>query len=228
MDKNMETTTEKKNFATELVFAAAAAAQRINNGYLRKATADNSRKSNAILARSFITKPANLLPEDYEFGNRVRENYKNLLFEFIAGSLRNYLHEAHLTSMMEEIPASGANSTRLISLIAALPNSYLEEQNRKSARENLERLKEHSNPVGLVGQWYTGKVTVVDAIFKIRFRSYAVNVVTASGEILYFFTYDKFVVNSKVEIQGHIKAHYGQTTQLERVSLAPKKAESNG
>jgi len=235
----------EKMFPRDQIWAATAAAQRMNSEYVKRgvsskliregnknypiqeATPLDMKLTNAALMRIFLTSDqSDILPEDFVKGETIRVHFASNVTLLFEGTIQSFLKQALDASTQEEFDLKD----KAIPLIASLPASYARDVKRREERDDLSELSMNSRL--LSGNLYDTvelEVTIVDCIFKSKFGSHAVNaLVNGTNQLLFFFEREMFKMGDVVKISGRIKAFHGNTTQLNYVrNLSKKEKDTN-
>ena len=208
------------------VFAAAAAAQRINGSYVKenciKYLSEHSDEfinitANKHLVKKFLKDDAGqITDEDRAEGAAVRSYWKLKMFAVLQGNANDFISKAVETASKEIIESTDNLS---LGLISSLPAGYIRGM-AKDARDEIKQdaviLSEHQ---GKEGDRITGQVTILDCIYSTNWFCYYV-----TGKIGHnvFLWISKTEVNTGTTfmLQGRVKRHRDDNiTQLNYVKL---------
>jgi hypothetical protein len=226
------------SYPRDLVFATACAAQRINGQYVKRPFIPFSRYYpvyvpvakrvepsdtmlyNAALMKSILASDqSNILPEDYEYAELVRNYYCSKIAYVFGGEAGDFLKNAVDAASTEEI----ATGEKLFGLTASLPSCYANNVKRDLERNNLRELTDNSIALDAeIGQLVILNVKIVDAIFKEKWQSNAVNALVnnvSGNRMVFFFSKHSWTKGNTYNVSGTIKNKGNQTTQLNRVTL---------
>lgn len=208
--------------STALVFAAVAAAHRVNRGAYIKGnliTVEGEPPeftSNRELVDSFMEEPTRILPEDTELGESVRTHFKGLTFKMLAGKVLNEFEQKAL-----QLASADTMEQRGAAVVAALPSAYARDLKRRSVEDRIaECLPQYVGPLG-------SKVTVtgevVRAVHSQQWNTWFVTVVT-DDNLAVFFSFGQVEIGSKITVAGKVKAHRpGFQTQLNYTKIVGNK-----
>ena len=210
----------KVTFPIELVWAAVAAADRVNGGeYVKMVTSyapagdilANSfmaqKRTNRDLTYSFLDKPETMLPEDHEFGRTLHDHYKGLLFRQL-GAGTNMPVNTFLDAVSNIVAKTRAGAYD-VAIMASLPSSYRRELERDAVRERLEAKGAASKFIGQEGSKHVLKIVTETVFYSDKYDSHIVTA-TAGTDIVKFFTSkDKaqFPLGQEIVIKGSVKRH---------------------
>lgn len=208
---------ETQIWPTDLVFAAACAAYRVNNGYLKTPvyTDETTQFPNKVLMRSYIQDPSKITDQDREQADIVRTYWRNKLIAVLSGSANNFIQKAVNLASKESF-----ESTEFFDLatVAYMPLGYVNgiEQDKRS--DAIREVRLGSSCIGAVGDKIQGTAKVLDCKWSDR---WGVHYVTAQfGNNVILFTY-KTKLDNDVEVMfnGTVKAHMDTITRVNRVRI---------
>ena len=233
--KQVSENVEPKFYARSDVFAAAAAAQRINGEYVKRTKLQFNRISpaNSTLLKNdpnttklpngslmkimLAANCSDITPQDYEYGERVREYFCSKITLIFDGTAQSFIKAAVDAATIEEVPEAGP----MIMLVASLPSVYERNIQRSVEREKLSEATNNSIPLDQqIGETVQLNITVIDAIYKPRFNSTAVNAVVNNiqgNRVIFFFDRKNWVKGNTYNIAARIKNKGNQITQVHYV-----------
>ncbi len=207
-------------YETKLVFAAACAAQRINNDYVKFPVIsyedDNEGEviieSNKVLVNKFIKDTTNITEEDYEMADRVISYCNQVTFKILAGNRINDFEQ----TMMEIAAKENIIKAYDIAVISSLPASYLRSIERRNVQD---RLNDCSGFAGKVGEKVSITGEVVRCNYNQEYGIYFVTVITNDNKQVFFAFRNKLEIGSIHTFTGKVKAHRDTATQLNYVKM---------
>lgn len=208
------------NFTAEQVWAAAAAADRINGGYVKEdvyVMENQCRKllteANKVMVKRWLREGyfSDIEPEDYEAGQRYRDYFKTFTLKALAGRLNDFEHTAMKIATMDEF--TGRNLLEF-AVISCLPSVARRDQQRM----DLQREVYASVPLaGNQGDTVIGDVEVVNCNYNQNYNKFKVN--ARMGDSFVHFWY-KDRIEGSVRIRAKIKDIRGdKTTALNYVKI---------
>jgi hypothetical protein len=205
---------------TDQVFAAAVAAQEINSGYQKFAKFDDQfncvSKPNKVLMHEMMVAQCEFTEDQWAQARAVRNHYQSLLFEQMAGELKDFLSTALRIATAIHVRS---NNWLDLAVIAALPGCYKRDCERKAAEEQRQLLQQRSSPVGQVGQRVQGRFEVVQCRWSDRWCRWTVNA-QQDHNLFFFFHNHSLKPGDQIEVRGTVKCHRdGTVTQLNRVKV---------
>lgn len=208
-----------KTYSADQVFGAAVAAQEANGDYVKYAKQDPETgavlvKPNKELMREFLE--TQLTPEQIARGREVREHYHRLLFQQLAGELKDFLASALRVSSRAEF---GNTDWLDLAIVAALPSCCYRDQKREAAQTQREQIAENSQPVGQPGDRVSGDFTVVQCSWSRKWNLWTVNA-QHNGNLFFMFLKQEVQPGTVIHVTGTVKHHRdGNVTQLCRVRV---------
>jgi hypothetical protein len=214
-----------RKFSVSDVWAAACAAQRINGEYLkegRNTYGDNgqvlsTKRRNRDIMIEFLNNPGQLLVEDVEQGEQVRNFLQNdLTFRAIKGKLTEFDSAVSKVLAVKEEFDTFKNKYEL-AVVAALPTSA----NRTQAHQNqIERVRfARGGFIGQAGDKITAQVEVLGAVFSKNYGVYWIKGITDKDQPVFFSSKNAYDSGTWLSVQGTVKAHRDDVTQFTRVKV---------
>jgi len=207
------------------VWAAACAADRVNGGYfkdeqwMRNATPPYIAKfRNRDVMMEFLTHPSDITAEDIERGQACREFLNSdLTFRTLQGKTTSFDDAVRKVLAVEE-----RFDTRLdryeLAIVACLPASVARSQARQTVDERVRFAG--GGLIGNLGNKVTLKdVEVLSANYSQQYNIYWIRGVTDQDQVVLFSNKESFDVGSHLTIQGKVKAHRDNLTQLNYVKV---------
>ena len=198
------------------VVAAACAAQRVNDTYIKvkyQLGDSNHRQTNRELVyqfledESFVTDADRLLAED------IKEYFKGYTFKVLSGA---YLSEFDRTTMKileEEFTPEGYN----VALLCSIPNNYLKAKKRDEADRRTRFAQ--GGYVGKVGERLNLQVEVIRCVFSQKWGIFYVTAMTTSDQAVFFGYKQEVAEGTVLNIDGTVKRQDNNQTQLNRVKI---------
>ena len=198
------------------VWAAACAAQRINGRYIKSLfgiAEGQDAVPNRVLIDQHLANPSFITEADRKQGELVRNYYKGLTFKILQGKKLNEFDNTAMVIANRDI----ITETYDLAVIASLPSCY----ERAVKRDNINRKIENASGgyIGKVGDKVKLSVEVVRSNFSQQWNVFFVTGLTTDNQAV-FFSYKQGIDAGKViKIQGTVKAHRDNSTQLNRVKV---------
>ena len=207
------------NYNADDVWAAACQAQQVNGTYVKDGQTsvlnpDVICKSNRQLVNELMTDPTKITDENREQGLKVRKYYQGLTFKVLKGiKLNDFDNNVMLISNRDVI-----NENFDLAVIASLPNSYV----RAVQRDNVDqRIKfatgGYISKPGLKATLI--KLEVLKSIFSHKYNVNFITGITPTDEVVFFSYKESIPVGQNIIVNGTVKAHRDNSTQLSRVKL---------
>ena len=213
-------------YAVSDVWAAACAAQRINGDYVKEyvyewdevaQTNKVAKDKNRNIMMHFLANPAQLLVEDVEAGETLRNWLQNdITFRALKSQLTDFDSAAQKCLAVADRFFTVSHRYEL-AVIAALPNSHA----KSTAREvTQDRLRATSGElIGNVGDKLQLNIEVIRSVFSKNWNIWFTTAVTADNKAVFFSYRQQLVTGQFHTIKGTVKAHKDGQTQLNRVSI---------
>ena len=207
------------NYNANDVWAAACQAQQVNGSYVKLSALTENQltsgvRSNREIIVSLMENTNEILDESREQGKKVRQYYQGLTFKVLKGiKLNDFDNNVMLISNRDVITENFD-----LAVIASLPNSYV----RAVARDNVDqRIKfatgGYISKPGLKATLI--KLEVLKSIFSHRYNVNFITGVTPADEVVFFSYKESIPVGQDIIVNGTVKAHRDNSTQLSRVKL---------
>jgi hypothetical protein len=211
-------------YSADDVWGAAVAAQRINGAYLKEAfyktnedgSAELVKKRNRDVMMDFLCVPGTITDEDRTQGRECLRFLQNdLTFRALKGQLSAFDASVSKVIAVENHFDSKQHSLEL-AVIACLPQSH----QRSIARQEVQsRVQQSAGVFGAIGDKVTLEVEVVSANYSKNYNIFWVTAITQDNRAVFFSYKSKLITGSWIQIQGAIKAHRDDKTQLNRVKV---------
>ena len=208
------------------VWAAACAAQRINGGYFKEPsyewdeaanTSRLTRRRNRDVMMEFLQNPHQLSVDDVETGEQVREFLqKDLTFRALKGQLTEFDSAVSKCIAVQDGFYTVSHRYEL-AVVAALPNSVQRSQERQNTEQRLKFAQ--GGLIGKPGDRITTNVEVISANYSQQYNIFWIRGITEQDQPVTFSNKEKFDVGTHLTIQGKVKAHRENITQLNYVKV---------
>lgn len=204
-------------FDTDVVFAAAAYAQRINGGYLKSPEmAGNvvTKPSNRDLVKIALADTSVLTDSDRSLGQAVRQFLGHqLTVKTLRGSLTDFDQAVAKVINRDQI----ADVDRYdIAITASLISAYERAQREQALSERVDHTQGY---LGDVGAKVLANIEVTKSVFSKNYGIYFVSGITDTNQAVFFSYRESMVIGGQITIKGTVKAHRDGTTQLSRVKV---------
>ncbi len=208
------------------VWAAACAAQRVNGGYYKESHFEWNEvaRANVLVKRrnrdimmEFLQNPDRIQAEDVEAGEQVRDFLqKDITFRALKGKLTDFDSSTSKCLAVTERFYTVSNRYEL-AVIAALPNSARRSQERQTADQRLRFAR--GGLIASVGTKITANVEVISANYSQQYNLFWIKAITDQDQPVMFSNKEKFDAGTFITIQGKVKAHRDNLTQLNYVKV---------
>jgi hypothetical protein len=208
------------------VWAAACAAQRINGEYVKESTYTYNEASgqtvldkrrNRDIMMEFLQNPDQLLVEDVEAGEQVREFLqKDLTFRALKGQLTEF--DSATSKCIAVTDRFYTVSHRYeMAVVASLPNSARRSQTRQTVDSRLKFAT--GGLIGQPGNKITANIEVLSASYSQQYNIFWIRGITDQDQPVMFSNKENFDAGARLTIQGKVKAHRDNLTQLNYVKV---------
>jgi hypothetical protein len=206
----------RPSYNTADVFAAAAAAHRVNGGYLKYSEtndeAGTSKIANKILIRQFLDGNFDIREQDREVGEKVMQHCRSLTFKLLTDKRLSDFEQNMLSIVEKETVGSNFD----IAIVSSLPAAYERTQIRNTVEV---RLRETECLDGLVGDKVAISAEVVKCYFSDTWGTHFVTAITEDNKQVFFAYRNKLEVGSNFTAEGKIKSQRDNSTQLNYVKM---------
>jgi hypothetical protein len=207
-------------YNTREVFAAACAAQRVNGEYLKQGEydeqGDQKRIANKYLTLDFLNSKFDIRDEDRELSEHVIRHFQSLTFKILQGDiLSEFESKAMACSNSEDIGLFE------VGLISSLPSYYLRNRylrNEAKAVVN-RRIRDAVGHIGQVGDKVQLELEVLHCTHSQRWDTFFITGITPDNKSV-FFSFKRLIAKgTTMNIEGKVKAHRDDSTQLNYVKV---------
>jgi hypothetical protein len=207
---------QRPSYNTVDVFAAACAATRVNGGYLKYTETNDesgtSKLANKILIRQFLDGTFDVRDSDREQGEKVMQHCRSLTFKLLTDK-RLSEFEQNMLSIVEK---ETLDSNYDIAIVSSLPNTY----NRSEYRRAVDtRIRETEGVFGTVGERVQVTAEVVKSYFSDQWGTHFITAITDDNKQVFFAYKQSLTVGDNINIDGKVKAHRDNSTQLNYVKM---------
>jgi hypothetical protein len=202
------------SYDSDDVWGAAVIAFRANKGYVKAlAPGIEAHKTNRQLVEEYLASGTPILEADIEEGRKIRQYFKALTFKVIEGKTLT----PFLQSAMQIADRDTITSNLGIGTIASLPATYA----KMTQRDNVENKIKWARGgfVGQVGDNTTQTIEVVKKLWSQNWCTWYYTGLNSEDQVL-FFAYKKDIeIGTSVTIEGKVKSHRDNSTQLSHVKV---------
>ncbi len=207
------------NFNANDVWGASAAAQRINNAYLKSIPVDENYQpvegvqTNRQIIDTFLANTDLISQADRDEGENIRTYYKGLTFKILQGIKLNDFDNTAMTIANRDTIESMYD----VAVIASLPSCYIRAKARDDANA---RVRDADGGfISSPGNKVTLDIEVVKCIYSRNYNTYFVTGITDKNQAVFFSYKDGMNAGKRIKIAGTVKAHRDDSTQLNRVKV---------
>ena len=207
-------------FTAETVWACAAAAQRINDGYYKEdkweVVNDQARKvsdANKVMVKAWLRDQdfSQITAADTAEGIRARNHFKSYTFLAIAGRLNEFQQTAMKLAAKEEFTGCDIYDFAVISCLPSVAVRDVANSELKREIYTSEQLQ------GNIGDTIVGDITVTKSRFNSDYNKHKITARMGESFVDFWFGQE---LEGTIRVKGKIKTQRGdKTTQLNYVKL---------
>ncbi len=201
------------NFKADDVWSAACAAQRINGAYLKMIEEGKNVETNRQIVDRFVADTSNITAADREQGEAVRKYYKGLTFKILKGIKLSDFDNTAMTIANRDTIESNYD----VAVIASLPSCYLRGVQRDSINNRIDRA--NGGFISFPGNKVKLSIEVLKANYSQQWGVYLNTGITPEDEVVFFSFKRDLPIGEVITIEGTVKAHRDNSTQLNRVKV---------
>ena len=208
------------------VWAAACAAQRVNGDYVKETTRGfdkdtgltyDIKRRNRDVMMEFLQNPDRLLTEDVEQGEAVRTYLEqDLVLRALKGKLTDFDSSVQRVLAVKDRFYTVTHNYEL-AVVAALPASAIRGQQRQNSATRLQFAK--GGFISQPGAKITTRIEVLTCNYSKQYNIFWVTGITDQDQPVMFSAKEKFDAGTWLNIQGKVKAHRDNLTQLNYVKV---------
>ena len=206
------------NYNADDVWSAACAAQRINGSYIKLSVVSESdpattKLSNRMLVEQLLADLSGITDKDREQGKKVRAFYQAYTFKILQGKqLSDFDNTAMLIANREVITGNYD-----VAVIASLPSCYERGVVRQSADQRINFAT--GGFIGKANDKVTASIEVLKSVFSMKWNTNYVTGITSDDQVVFFAYKEALDIGKVLNINGTVKAHRDNSTQLNRVKV---------
>jgi len=209
--------------SAEVIWAAAAYADRVNDGEYRKEpeycviedriTGEVVRQPNKIHMWQAIRDASLITDQDTETGRRALDYVRrNLVIKGLKGTLSDFDRSlSHVVEMEQFLTTADRYE---IALVTSQIRAY-----REGTRMDAVLADVNTDPVAAIGERVELEVTVVRAVYSTNYNVYFITAKTTANQMVLFSYRERRPVGECLRIRGAVKAYRQEATQLNRVRI---------
>lgn len=196
------------------VWAAAVQAQAINGQYIKALGPDQvGQKTNRQIVDSLLADTTQITQESRDKGELVRQYFQGLTFKVLQGKQLNDFNNTAMTIASRDAIMSNYD----IAVIVSLPATY----EKSVKRDDTDRRINFANGgyMGKVGDKVTTNIEVLKQIWSQNWNTWYITGITEDDQVLFFAHKTQYDIGTHLTIQGVVKSHRDNSTQLNRVKV---------
>jgi hypothetical protein len=216
--KPQATTTRTVSFKADDVWAAAYEAYvRNGNQYIKAllpGVPEDQPQPNRVITERLLANPEQISEESRQVGGVMRRYFQGLTFKLIEGKkLTPFMQSAFDAANKDEI-----TSKYDLAVIVSLPATY----EKSTKREDIDRRINWARGgfIGSVGDKVEERIEIVRKIWSQKWNTWFYSGINDKDQVLFFaHMKTQLDVGSHVTVQGVVKVHRDNSTQLNRVKV---------
>ena len=212
--------------SVDLVWAAAAAAQRVNGEYVKVDQTEwdpVAQRANVIKRRNrdvmleLLVNAAAITDQDREQGQAALNFLRNdLTFRAIKGRLTDFDQAVSKVLAVEQEFDTAIHRYEM-AIVASLPSVAARSQKRATSDERVKFAR--GGYIGQPGAKVTVQVEVLSAVFSQNYGCWFIKGITDQDQPVFFSYREGIDAGRWLSVQGSVKAHRDNLTQLNRVKV---------
>lgn len=202
----------KLNIDANDLWSAACAAYRINGKYT-KVIDDDGGETNRQIVDRLLADTSLITEADRAQGEQVRKYYQAFTFKVLQGKkLSEFENNAMVISNRDII-----EDTYDVAVVTSLPASYQRGIQRDIQNRKLENAS--GGFIGNIGNRVKIDIEVVRSSYSPTWNVYFISGITSGDQAVFFSYREPVVIGKSISLQGTVKAHRENSTQLNRVKM---------
>ena len=206
------------NHNADDVWSAACAAQRMNGSYIKFTMISESdpaetKLSNRMIVEQLLADTFIITDQDREQGKKVRAFYQAYTFKILQGKQLNEFDNTTMLISNRDV----ITSTYDIAVIASLPSCYERGVVRQTADQRVNFAT--GGFIGKANDKVSASIEVLKSVFSMKWNTNYVTGITSNDQVVFFAYKEALDIGKVIDIQGTVKAHRDNSTQLNRVKV---------
>ena len=202
------------NHNADDVWAAAVQAQAVNGAYIKAiAPGIAQHETNRMLVERLLKDTSQITQESRDKGIQVRKYFQAFTFKVLQGKTLNDFSKTAMDISNRDV----ITSTYDLAVIASLPASY----EKSTARDNVDRRINFARggTLGTIGDKVTIEIEILKKVWSVKWNTHYITGITDDDKVLFFSYNHNIEIGDRVTIQGVVKSHTDNSTQLNRVKV---------
>lgn len=202
------------NFLAEDVWTASAYAYRANgNQYIKAYMPDSVNRTNREKMMTALLDNMLFEEQDIEQGKKIRQYFQGLTFKVLNGTLKSEFMQSALK--VAELKTIISNLD--FSIIASLPATYERSAKRDEVQNRIQWAQ--GGFIGKVGDKVTETVVLVKQLWSNNYNTWYFTGINDKDQVLFFNHKNSLEIGTSVTIEGKVKSHRDNSTQLSHVKV---------
>ena len=197
-----------------IVWGAAVVAFKTNKGYVKAlAPGIEAHKTNRQIVEEILKDKIHISDTDIEEGEKMRLYFKGLTFKVIEGkTLTPFLQNA-----MEVASKDTITNNLGVGIITSLPATY----DKMTSRDSVDRKIKWANGgfIGSLGDKTKQDIEIIKKLWSNNWNTWYYTGINGKDQVLFFAHKGELKIGDCVTIEGKVKSHRENSTQLSRVKV---------
>jgi hypothetical protein len=202
------------NHTAEDVWGAAVQAQSINGAYIKAiAPGIEQHETNRMIMERLLNDTTQITQESRDKGVLVRKYFQAFTFKVLQGKILNDFNK----TAMDIANKDSITTNYDIAVVASLPASY----DKGTVRDSVDRRINFATggTLGNIGGKATTDIEVLKKVWSVKWNTWYITGITDDDKVLFFAYNHNIEIGDRVTIQGSVKSHRDNSTQLNRVKV---------
>ena len=196
------------------VWAAAVQAQAVNGAYIKAIGPGITQpETNRMLIERLLKDTSQITQESRDKGLEVRKYFQAFTFKVLQGKTLNDFNKTAMDISNRDV----ITTTYDLAVIASLPASYEKGAVRDSADRRINFAT--GGFMGNIGDKVVTEIEVLKKVWSQNWNTWYVTGLTDDDKVLFFSYNHNIEIGDRVKIQGVVKSHRDNSTQLNRVKV---------
>jgi len=202
------------NFVAEDVWTASAYAYRMNgNEYIKAMMPGKPNRTNREIMMTTLLDNVFFEEQDIELGKKIRQHFQTLTFKVLNGSKMSDFQQSAMKVADKETIISNLD----FSIIASLPATYTRSTKRNEVESRIRWAQ--GGFIGQVGDKVTETIEIVKVLWSNNYNTWYYTGINDKDQVLFFNHKGTFKIGDCVTIEGKVKSHRDNSTQLSHVKV---------
>jgi hypothetical protein len=172
-----------------------------------------NQQSNRQIVNSLLADPFTITDEDREQGLKVRAFFQAFTFKILQGKALSEFNNTAMLIANRDVITSDYD----VAVITSLPSSYVRGVKQQTVEQRISFAR--GGYLGVVGQKATLNIELLKQIWSNKWNTWFLTGITDEDQVVFFAHKNQYDIGTHLTIQGVIKGHRDNSTQLNRVKV---------